>query len=65
MKIFLLSLAAVLAGYGHVNGQSPTPIKVELITRAVSKTPVLIAYDKGLYKKYGRHRDGGASPRAP
>lgn len=29
------------------------PVKVELITRAVSKTPVLVAYDKGIYKKYG------------
>jgi ABC-type nitrate/sulfonate/bicarbonate transport system substrate-binding protein len=29
------------------------PVKVELITRAVSKTPVLVAYDRGLYKKYG------------
>lgn len=29
------------------------PVKVELITRAVSKTPVLIAYDRGIYRKYG------------
>jgi len=33
--------------------QSVTPVKVELITRAVSKTPVLIAYDRGIYRKYG------------
>src|SRR3989449_1669792 len=33
--------------------QTLTPLKVELVTRAVSKTPVLIAYDKGFYKKYG------------
>src|SRR5437870_6740616 len=33
--------------------QTSTPLKVELVTRAVSKTPVLIAYDKGFYKKYG------------
>ena len=33
--------------------QNLIPVKVELITRAVSKTPVLIAYDKGIYKKYG------------
>lgn len=33
--------------------QNLTPVKVELITRAVSKTPVLIAYDRGIYKKYG------------
>jgi ABC-type nitrate/sulfonate/bicarbonate transport system substrate-binding protein len=33
--------------------QKLIPVKVELITRAVSKTPVLIAYDKGIYKKYG------------
>ena len=53
MKTFLLTLAAVLAGYGQIDGQTLIPVKVELITRAVSKTPVLIAYDKGLYKKYG------------
>src|SRR6058998_106691 len=29
------------------------PVKVELVTRAISKTPVLIAYDRGIYKKYG------------
>src|SRR5215468_12481419 len=28
-------------------------LKVELVTRAVSKTPVLIAYDNGIYRKYG------------
>jgi ABC-type nitrate/sulfonate/bicarbonate transport system substrate-binding protein len=33
--------------------QNPIPVKVELVTRAVAKTPVLIAYDRGLYKKYG------------
>src|SRR2546422_1462224 len=33
--------------------QTLTPLKVELVTRAVSKTPVLIAYDRGFYKKYG------------
>ena len=33
--------------------QTLVPVKVELITRAVSKTPVLIAYDRGIYKKYG------------
>jgi ABC-type nitrate/sulfonate/bicarbonate transport system substrate-binding protein len=44
-------LFALLTG-----GQAPqnlTPIKVELVTRAVAKTPVLIAYDRGIYKKYG------------
>src|SRR5437867_11944793 len=33
--------------------QTLNPLKVELVTRAVSKTPVLIAYDKGFYRKYG------------
>ena len=33
--------------------QKLIPVKVELITRAVSKVPVLVAYDKGIYKKYG------------
>lgn len=33
--------------------QNLIPVKVELVTRAVSKTPVLVAYDKGIYRKYG------------
>src|SRR5712691_9685797 len=47
----LLSLPVSLPS-GHAQ-QNLIPVKVELITRAVSKTPVLIAYDKGIYKKYG------------
>ena len=49
-------LAIVLSFGGLAAAQAqPTliPVKVELITRAVSKTPVLIAYDRGLYRKYG------------
>lgn len=48
---------AIVALFGALTAaqaqQTLIPVKVELITRAVSKTPVLIAYDKGLYKKYG------------
>jgi NitT/TauT family transport system substrate-binding protein len=47
MKTIWLALLALLPQ------QTLIPVKVELITRAVSKTPVLIAYDKSLYKKYG------------
>src|SRR5215470_5046517 len=47
MKTFLLALLSLLPQ------QNLIPVKVELITRAVSKTPVLIAYEKGIYKKYG------------
>src|SRR4030095_126392 len=50
------TLAIVLLFGGLAAAQAPRtliPVKVELITRAVSKTPVLIAYDKGLYRKYG------------
>jgi len=47
MKIIWLALLSLLPQ------QTLIPVKVELITRAVSKTPVLIAYDKGLFKKYG------------
>jgi NitT/TauT family transport system substrate-binding protein len=47
MKTIFLALLSLLPQ------QTLIPVKVELITRAVSKTPVLIAYDKGLYKKYG------------
>ena len=42
-----------IALLGLLPQQNLIPVKVELITRAVSKTPVLIAYDKGIYKKYG------------
>lgn len=50
-----LVFAALTASLvGQVQGQQKlTPIKVELVTRAVAKTPVLIAYDLGIYKKYG------------
>jgi ABC-type nitrate/sulfonate/bicarbonate transport system substrate-binding protein len=48
---------AIVVSLGALAGaqtpQNLTPVKVELITRAVSKTPVLIAYDKGIYRKYG------------
>jgi ABC-type nitrate/sulfonate/bicarbonate transport system substrate-binding protein len=50
----LFAFAATIAGFAAQRGEQVlTPIKVELITRAVSKTPVLIAYDRGIYKKYG------------
>ena len=42
-----------IALLGLLPQQNLIPVKVELITRAVSKTPVLIAYDKGIYRKYG------------
>jgi NitT/TauT family transport system substrate-binding protein len=49
------ALFAVIASFvATMTAQQPlTPVKVELITRAVAKTPVLIAYDRGIYKKYG------------
>jgi NitT/TauT family transport system substrate-binding protein len=53
MRALSLVLLFLAASAGQAFPQTLTPIKVELITRAVSKTPVLIAYDKGLYKKYG------------
>jgi ABC-type nitrate/sulfonate/bicarbonate transport system substrate-binding protein len=46
----LLVLTAVTAVRSQ---QNLIPVKVELITRAVAKTPVLIAYDAGIFKKYG------------
>lgn len=52
--LLMLCVDALFASLS--SGQAPQqliPVKVELITRAVSKTPVLIAYDKGIYKKYG------------
>ena len=54
LPVILLLLVALSAAGGMAQAQqNPTPLKVELVTRAVSKTPVLIAYDKGFYKKYG------------
>ena len=50
-KLALLLLAGVLTSAQAQ--QNLIPLKVELVTRAVSKTPVLIAYDRGIYKKYG------------
>ena len=48
---------AILVLFGALTSaqaqQTLIPVKVELITRAVSKTPVLIAYDRGIYRKYG------------
>jgi NitT/TauT family transport system substrate-binding protein len=51
-SVVCLAMLVAPSGYGQAP-QKLTPVKVELITRAVSKTPVLIAYDKGIYKKYG------------
>jgi NitT/TauT family transport system substrate-binding protein len=49
-----LALAVLLGTLVAAQGQpNLIPVKVELITRAVSKTPVLIAYDRGIYTKYG------------
>src|SRR5437773_8577594 len=54
LPAMLLLLIALSAAARMAQAQQTlTPLKVELITRAVSKTPVLIAYDKGIYKKYG------------
>src|SRR5881296_1288893 len=51
-RIFVVLVVFVLAGMARAQ-QPLNPLKVELVSRAVSKTPVLIAYDKGFYKKYG------------
>jgi NitT/TauT family transport system substrate-binding protein len=49
-----LAIVALLGAVTAAQAQQRLiPVKVELITRAVSKTPVLIAYDRGIYKKYG------------
>ena len=47
-------LVPMIAGVSIARAQQNLiPVKVELVTRAVSKTPVLLAYDRGIYKKYG------------
>lgn len=49
-----LAIVLLFGGLAAAQAQRTLiPVKVELITRAVSKTPVLIAYDNGLYRKYG------------
>jgi len=53
MRILSFVLLFVATAVSQAGPQTLTPVKVELITRAVSKTPVLIAYDRGIYKKYG------------
>src|SRR5881396_1471425 len=54
LPAMLLLLIALSAAARMAQAQQTlTPLKVELVTRAVSKTPVLMAYDKGIYKKYG------------
>ena len=53
LPAILLLLVVVSAGRMARAQQTLTPLKVELVTRAVSKTPVLIAYDRGIYNKYG------------
>ncbi len=52
-KRILFLLVALLAASVTWSRQPLTPLKVELVTRAISKTPVLTAYDRGIYKKYG------------
>ncbi len=51
-QTYLPAILFLLVALAHAQ-QTLTPLKVELVTRAVSKTPVLIAYDKRFYKKYG------------
>jgi ABC-type nitrate/sulfonate/bicarbonate transport system substrate-binding protein len=52
MRIFSLVLLLGAAAVAQVQ-QPLIPVKVELVTRAVSKTPVLVAYERGLYRKHG------------
>ena len=52
MKTLTLGLVAAMMTVAQAQ-QPPIPVKVELVTRAVAKTPVLIAYDRGIYRKYG------------
>jgi ABC-type nitrate/sulfonate/bicarbonate transport system substrate-binding protein len=48
--VFSALMAGLVTGRAQ---QNLIPVKVEMLTRAISKLPVLIAYDKGLYRKYG------------
>ena len=50
LMAFIALLGGLLTGRAQ---QKLIPVKVEMLTRAISKLPVLIAYDKGLYRKYG------------
>lgn len=52
--VWLFVLSSIFPAAEALKAQQKLiPVKVELITRAVSKVPVLIAYEKGFYKKYG------------
>ncbi len=48
VALFLATAAARTAAQ-----ESVVPVTVELVTRAVSKMPVIIALDKGYYRKHG------------
>jgi ABC-type nitrate/sulfonate/bicarbonate transport system substrate-binding protein len=49
ITILLLAATAVRAQ----QNEPLIPLQVELLSRAVSKMPLMIAYDQGLYKKHG------------
>jgi NitT/TauT family transport system substrate-binding protein len=55
-SIIILSALLALLGASNLSRaqqQDVIPLRVELLSRAVSKTPLMIAYDQGLYKKHG------------
>ncbi len=53
MRFLGLALLFLAAGSRARAQQDLIPVKAELITRAIAKLPLVIAYDHGLYKKYG------------
>src|SRR5690242_12878721 len=50
-RCYAILLLATLPGVAIA--QQSASVKAELLTRAIAKLPVMIAYDHGLYKKYG------------
>lgn len=53
LRLCLIGAVVASAGSLALAQDKLIPVKVELLTRAVSKMPVMIAYDKGFYKKHG------------
>ena len=52
--VSVLGLALLWAGStGSTLAQDVIPLQVEMLTRAISKLPLVIAQDHGLYKKHG------------
>lgn len=53
LRILLPGLALLLFTFAACDTNDRLPLKVLLAARTVSKLPLVVAYDQGLYEKYG------------